>query len=299
MMGDGVNDALALKRAKLGVAMESGSAVTRNVSDIVLLGDAFGALRPAFNEGRRIVTGLSNAMYLFLARVVTSTILILAISVVGLGFPYEPAQVSLTLFTVGIPSFFLTLWARPEPRRKDLLGRLARFVIPAAVITALIGVAVYTISYQVILDLAGSHAVPPAVLGNYEDATGLRAGGSGFAVAAATIEAQTMLSIFVSITAFTLIVFLEPPGRPFTAWTTRSPDRRPVLLAAALFVVFAIVVSVPAVAHAFSLVVIGPIQVFVQLIAFAVWFVLISAAWRARIYDRLFSVDATVPDPRA
>ena len=45
--------------------MGSGSTGTRNVADIVLLGDSFGALRPAFTEGRRIVAGLSTAMYLF------------------------------------------------------------------------------------------------------------------------------------------------------------------------------------------------------------------------------------------
>ena len=74
MIGDGVNDAQSLKRSKLGIAMESGSDVTRNVADIVLLGDSFESLRPALVEGRRIVSGLSNAMYLFLTRVATSTL---------------------------------------------------------------------------------------------------------------------------------------------------------------------------------------------------------------------------------
>src|SRR4029079_17170909 len=104
MMGDGVNDALSLKKAQLGIAMESGSNVTRNVADMILLNDSFAALLPAFTEGKRIIGGLSISLYLFLARVVTSMLLIIAIRMIGLGFPYEPSQVALTLFTVGIPT---------------------------------------------------------------------------------------------------------------------------------------------------------------------------------------------------
>jgi cation-transporting ATPase E len=49
MMGDGVNDALSLKKAKLGIAMESGSTVTRNIADMILLNDSYSALLPAFS----------------------------------------------------------------------------------------------------------------------------------------------------------------------------------------------------------------------------------------------------------
>lgn len=294
MIGDGVNDAQSLKRSKLGIAMESGSAVTRNVADLVLLGDSFEALRSALVEGRRIVSGLSNAMYLFLTRVATSTLLIVAIAVVGLGFPYEPAQVSLTLFTVGIPSFFLTLWARPDPPRPDLLGSLARFALPAATVTAIVGVAVYTISYEAVLGALqpSGGALPAEVIDRYEDYTRLTFGrDSSFAVAAATIEAQTMLSLFVSITAFGLILFLEPPGRLFTAWTARSPDRRPALLAAVLLVVFLVVALTPTLGNYFALVQVGPIQGIVLGVGVVLWFAALNAIWRARVFDRLFSVE--------
>ena len=136
MVGDGVNDARALKRAQVGVAMRSGSSVTRDVADIVLLDDSFATLPPARTEGRRIIAGVGSSMYLFLSRVATQMLVILTVTLLGLGFPYTPTQVGLTLFTVGVPTFFLTLWARPKPPDDDLLVSLARFVIPVGVLTA-------------------------------------------------------------------------------------------------------------------------------------------------------------------
>ena len=78
MIGDGVNDVLALKKAQLGIAMQSGSAATRNIADIVLVGDSFAPLMPAFAEGQRIVGGMTTVMALFLARVSASILTIIA-----------------------------------------------------------------------------------------------------------------------------------------------------------------------------------------------------------------------------
>jgi cation-transporting P-type ATPase E len=292
MMGDGVNDALSLKKAKLGIAMQSGSNVTRNVADMVLLDDSFAALRPAFTEGKRIAGGLSSSMYLLLTRIATATLVIVAITMLGLGFPYEPSQGALVLFTVGIPSFFLTLWARPEPPRPHLLRSLARFVAPAAILTAVFGVAIYAYTYTFVLNNVNERTVPPDVAARFEAYTGLTYDvSSGFGVASATIVAQTNLSIFVAVTAFLLILLLEPPFRLFTGWTTKSPDRRPALLALGLFVVFLVVILTPTLANYFGLLRAGGLERDVMLVAVPLWFLSLRTAWRAKLFERFLSVD--------
>lgn len=147
-----MNDVPALKKATLGIAMQSGSSAARNVADMILLQDSFHALRPAFQEGRRIIGGMSNALFLFLARVATTTLIIIGVTMVGLDFPFDPAQVVLTTFTVGVPAFFLTLWARPQRLEEHLLRRIGRFVFPVAIVTMLIAVGIYVTDYRTVLN---------------------------------------------------------------------------------------------------------------------------------------------------
>ncbi len=293
MMGDGVNDALSLKKAKLGIAMESGSTVTRNIADMILLNDSYSALLPAFSEGKRIINGLSTSLFLFLSRVTTAVLIIIMISMIGLGFPYEPSQVSLTLFTVGIPTLLLTLWARPETPHHDLLQRLVRFVFPVAIVTSVIGVGVYTFFYTLVLRGTQEATIPAAALSQWASYTGLTYTDATFSTAAATIVAQTALSTFVSLAAFVLIVFLEPPIKFFAGWSDVSPDKRPAYLAVALMVVYLVVLYTTTLANYFGLVTPGGPEKLVIPALLVVWFFILRTIWRRKWFERIISVDDT------
>lgn len=298
MIGDGVNDARALKGAQVGVAMRSGSAVTRDVADIVLVDDSFAALLPAQAEGRKIINGIAVSMYVFLSRVATQGVVILAVTMLGLGFPYSPTQVGLTLLTVGVPTLFLTFWARPEPPDEHLLGNLARFVVPAAVVTAGFATAVYTRLYQGVSQGFSTGRTPEEVVEAFEGYTGLTYGvDADFAEAAATLGAQTGLSTFVTLASFGLILLLAPPARLFSAWTRPAGDRRPAVLVAVLVVAFGAVLFTPALSDYFGLT--GPAApVFTTVLpALVVWFVVLSLAYRFRVLDRVLGIDA-LPAPR-
>lgn len=295
MMGDGVNDVLSLKKASLGIAMQSGSSATRNVADMILLGDSFEALRPAFSEGRRIISGMSSALYIFLARSLTTMLLIIAVTMVGLGFPFDPSQVALTTFTVAIPAFFLTLWAKPRSLEPNILLKLVRFVLPVAILTMLMGVGLYIDDYRRATPteeaLANTSPAFTRLLAAYSTYTGISSDDPAFAGAFATIAAQGALSIFISHTAFLLLLFLEPPSRFFTAWRKEvSADKRPALLAVVLIVVFQVFYFVPLIGTYFGLLE-KPPDVYLRILGFVVvWFFLIRFVWRWHLLERFLGL---------
>lgn len=297
MIGDGVNDVLALKKAQLGIAMQSGSPAARGIADIVLVGDSFAALTPAFREGLRIVGGMQTVMALFLARVSASILTIIAITMLGLSFPFEPAQVATSLFTVGIPALLLAVWAKPATSTGGLLRRLVRFVIPSAIVTMVVGVVLYTYQYNRVIDAVAEFSIPARFVEMLERATGIDYSTTDmFAVAAATIVAQTTLTVFVAYTAFALILFVEPPTRFFAVWQNKvSGDRRPAWLAAALSVVFLAVVQIGPVAVYFGLMPLPPSIWLLIGAGVIVWTVVLREIWRRDWFDRFLGV-APRPD---
>jgi cation-transporting P-type ATPase E len=226
--------------------------------------------------------------------VVTQMLVILTVTLLGLGFPYTPTQVGLTLFTVGVPTFFLTLWARPEPPRDDLLVSLARFVIPISVLTAGFATAVYAYLYRQIT-VGFTESPFPEAVALFEQYTGISSGDPTFVAASATLGAQSGLSVFVSTTAIVLILFLEPPHRFFSAWTTVSPDRRPTWLALGLLVAFAVVLIVPATRTYFGLTAPDPPVLEVPAVALLLWFVSVSLVLRHRVLERILGLRVDTP----
>src|SRR5262249_3649929 len=70
MIGDGVNGGPALKRARMAVAMGSGSQITKGIADIVLLKDQFSRLPRAVSEGRRIARNIHRLGRLYVTKTV-------------------------------------------------------------------------------------------------------------------------------------------------------------------------------------------------------------------------------------
>ncbi len=144
MIGDGINDVLALKQAEVGIAMEHGVQATRAVADMVLLGNAFGVLPAAFREGRRIVRSMQDLLKLFLTRSLSVAVAILGAGIVGAAFPVIPTQNALSaLLTVGIPTFVLAMWTAPDRLPGGLLRNVLPFTVPAFLTIGMVETMVY------------------------------------------------------------------------------------------------------------------------------------------------------------
>lgn len=110
MIGDGVNDILAIKSAQVGIAMQSGTAATRNAAEIVLLGDTFAGLPKAFEEGRRIALGLDEVLALYVARAMFLFTLLVLLLIAFQDVILLPRQMALqSWLTVGMPAFLVIL----------------------------------------------------------------------------------------------------------------------------------------------------------------------------------------------
>ena len=134
MTGDGVNDVLALKEADCSVAMASGSQAAVQASQLVLLESDFAKMPAIVKEGRQVVNNLERSGSLFLVKNIFSFIgAVLSISF-GMIYPLLPTQVSLvTMFTIGVPSFFLAQIPNQNLIKGNFILNVLSKATPAAI----------------------------------------------------------------------------------------------------------------------------------------------------------------------
>lgn len=147
MTGDGVNDALALKDADIGIAMGSGAPATRAVAQVVLLDGKFANMPGVVAEGRRVIANVERVANLFVTKTFYAMILAIAIGVARWPYPFLPRHLTIiSSLTIGIPAFFLAL--APNPRRYEpgFVRRVLHIAGPAGAIAATATFVTYAIA---------------------------------------------------------------------------------------------------------------------------------------------------------
>jgi cation-transporting P-type ATPase E len=253
MIGDGVNDVPALKRARMAVAMGSGTQVTKGVADVVLLKDQFERLPEAVGEGRRIARNIHRLGRLYLTKTVYAAALILLVGVPGFEFPFLPRHLTIAaLLTIGIPSFVLALLPSDGPLyRGRLLRALAAFAVPAGLGTALGSI----LSFFLVDTVAG-----------------------------ASLEAgRTAATTTLIVLGLAFVLLLERgPGREHIAIQGYM-----LVMVISLASVFALILGIGPVRDFFDMVLLSSTQWFLALFSAAVGLIIASLMWKLPQIERL------------
>ena len=138
MTGDGVNDALALKEADLGIAMGNAAPATKSIAQVVLVDSKFSHLPDVVARGRQVMANMERVASLFLVKTVYSALISLGVVLTQIPFPYLPRHITyLGALTIGVPAFILAL--APNTRRyiPGFLKRVVLFALPGGIAVAL------------------------------------------------------------------------------------------------------------------------------------------------------------------
>ena len=141
MVGDGANDALAIKKADLGIAMFDGAPATRQLAAIVLTNNSFTALPGGVALADSIIRNVEIFSSIFFNLSFVGLLLFIFVSAFGYTYPLTPLNITLiNYFTVGFPGVLISYWTimssdkMTSPSKKPFLRKILPFAISSSII---------------------------------------------------------------------------------------------------------------------------------------------------------------------
>ncbi len=129
MVGDGANDALAIKNADLGIAMWEGAPATRDVASVVLMNNSFTALPGGVILAESIIRNAAIFASIFFIFSFVSLFMLIIVGMLGYPFPLSPLNVTLiNYFTIGIPGILVSFWTIYPAGKSEVILHTKNFL---------------------------------------------------------------------------------------------------------------------------------------------------------------------------
>ena len=133
MVGDGVNDVLAIKDSDCGIAMAAGSEAAKQAAHIVLLNSDFSSMKDIVSEGKTIIANIERVSSLYLTKTIYSCILSILFIFLRSPYPFTTLQMGLiNLCAIGLPSFLLTLEKQENVTSEGFMRHVLKVALPSA-----------------------------------------------------------------------------------------------------------------------------------------------------------------------
>lgn len=147
MVGDGANDALAIKQSNLGIAMYEGAPATRQIADVVLLDNNFAAIPRGIQISDTTITTLEMIAMIFFTRIWLGLFLFAGSVIGNFAYPISPRNITImNIFIVGFPVVLWSFW--PRVRKRHLHEKFLGRTLPFSVINGLVLSLAVLVIYQ-------------------------------------------------------------------------------------------------------------------------------------------------------
>ncbi|MFZ2576457.1 MAG: HAD-IC family P-type ATPase [Lactococcus hircilactis] len=149
MIGDGINDILALKKSDCPIALGSGNEATKSVAQFVLLKNDFSVLPDILKEGRKVINNITRVASMNLLRVIYTFVLTVLLVLTQHLFPLESINLMLMgIFTVGVPSALLVLEKDEKRNEEDILKKIMKNAVPTGIVIGICIFAMLILAYK-------------------------------------------------------------------------------------------------------------------------------------------------------